>query len=516
MPCTRRILSHPPAWLVLAALLLLTMPQIARAALPATLETAQYDWVCVTADALVEAYAPLAAHREAQGLDPVVISLSEAIRWSPAGDDTTATLRWLAGVAQQQWGARYLLLGGSHALLPAPIHRLQTTAFTYDHPTDAYFACLDGEWDVDGDGLAAEWGEDAANPVIHLSVGRVPADSPSTVENVVNKIIAFETRPVHRTNGALFISSLMDRLWEEGKPYPNWALAAALDLRDTVQAYDPDLRAGLLLQGQEVVDPEGDPLNETALVDSLGARSHDFVFCQVYGIGRAWELVYPRTLGAGAFDPLVDTGHGFLLAMVSGSVADSREPGVLSHLLTLRSGGAVAAVAPTGMVYLTPSHTFQDLLWPRLTDRSQTRLGDAFTAAQTAFVDQVGWVSSFVATNYWFQSLQGDPATLIRSLAEQTTPAPHRPGPVHVQVVPNPFNPETAISFTVDGRSGDLLPVRVEIFDLQGRRVETLLDQLLPPGPREIPWRAGGGSGLYFVRVTVGDREQTVKLTLIE
>ena len=119
---------------VLACFLLLLPPAAARAGLPLALETVQLDWVCVTDAPLTDAYAPLAAHREAQGLSTLVLSLEEVILWSPAGDDTTATLRWLAGVAAEQWNARYLLLGGSHALLPAPLHRVEYDTADPDHP----------------------------------------------------------------------------------------------------------------------------------------------------------------------------------------------------------------------------------------------------------------------------------------------------------------------------------------------------------------------------------------------
>lgn len=187
--------------LVLAVLL--AAPALADS--PFDKDAIELDWVCVTDAALVDAYAPLAAHRQSQGLASIVLPLDEVIRWSPAGDDTIATLRWLSGVAVNQWGAQYLLLGGSHALLPSPIHRLVTPNYDFDHPIDTYFSCLDGQWDVDGDGLFAET-EDAAEPTIHIALGRIPADDVISVNNIVSKILAFEQRPLETTRGALFVS----------------------------------------------------------------------------------------------------------------------------------------------------------------------------------------------------------------------------------------------------------------------------------------------------------------------
>lgn len=86
-----------------------------------------------------------------------------------------------------------------------------------------------------------------------------------------------------------------------------------------------------------------------------------------------------------------------------------------------------------------------------------------------------------------------------------------------LQVTPNPFNPRTRISFDLrrDGR------VRIELFDLAGRRVATLLDEVRSVGRVEVVWdgRDGQGraaaSGTYFARAAGGGRTATAKLVLI-
>ena len=502
------------AFLGILACLLFMPPISLHAALPSTLEAVRLDWVCVTDAALTDEYAPLAFHREGQGLATLVVSLEEVILWSPAGDDTTATLRWLAGVAHRQWGARYLLLGGSHATLPAPLHWIRVGGIDYGYPTDAYYACLEGDWDSDGDGLVAEWGEDEADPTIHLRVGRVPADDGQTVANVVAKIIAFENRSATTERGGLFVSSLMGSS-DPNDPYPNWMLDFAEDLRDTVQALDPSMRIGTLYQG----DPEypgADPLNEVALVDSLGARAHDFVFCQLKGIDTAWELSFPLTISAGSFDPLAGAGHSFLLTMITGSVGDTRGEGVLRHLITLPEGGAVAAIAPMGLSFIFPMREIQLRLWPRITDRNSPRLGDAFVAALTEFQDDLGLTNPWIASTFWYQGLFGDPATYIRPVGDHTSHTPSVARLFQVRAVPNPFNPETEIVFEVTEGNGGVKPVSVEIFDMQGRRVATLLERLLPPGPHRVSWRPNDSSGLYFAKVTVSKHSKTIKLTLLK
>jgi len=83
---------------------------------------------------------------------------------------------------------------------------------------------------------------------------------------------------------------------------------------------------------------------------------------------------------------------------------------------------------------------------------------------------------------------------------------------------PNPFNPQTEISFALD-RAG---PARLAIFDVQGRLVRTLVDGSLPAGPHAVVWdgRSDAGrqaaSGTYFYRLRSGDQEFTRKMTMVK
>ncbi|MFI5371879.1 MAG: hypothetical protein ACHQ52_09995, partial [Candidatus Eisenbacteria bacterium] len=45
------------------------------------------------------------------------------------------------------------------------------------------------------------------------------------------------------------------------------------------------------------------------------------------------------------------------------------------------------------------------------------------------------------------------------------------------------------------------MPARVEVFDLQGRRLATLADQELPAGATVLPWDGAAARGIYFARL---------------
>jgi len=78
---------------------------------------------------------------------------------------------------------------------------------------------------------------------------------------------------------------------------------------------------------------------------------------------------------------------------------------------------------------------------------------------------------------------------------------------------PNPFNNSTIIKF----RLGEPASVRLEIFSLLGQKIATLIDAHMESGEHEITWNADMvSSGVYFYRLTAGNKSQVRKMTLIK
>jgi hypothetical protein len=83
---------------------------------------------------------------------------------------------------------------------------------------------------------------------------------------------------------------------------------------------------------------------------------------------------------------------------------------------------------------------------------------------------------------------------------------------------PNPFNPETSISYRLDLKE----PARVslKIYNLLGQQVSSLVDEVQGSGAYQVIWDghddAGRtlSSGVYFVRLQVGEMGQTGKVVL--
>jgi endonuclease/exonuclease/phosphatase family metal-dependent hydrolase len=78
---------------------------------------------------------------------------------------------------------------------------------------------------------------------------------------------------------------------------------------------------------------------------------------------------------------------------------------------------------------------------------------------------------------------------------------------------PNPFNPTTTIRFSIAVTHASLL----EIYDITGQVVETLVNERLLSGKHEIIWNASNqSSGVYFARLSNSTFQQTQKLILLK
>jgi hypothetical protein len=81
------------------------------------------------------------------------------------------------------------------------------------------------------------------------------------------------------------------------------------------------------------------------------------------------------------------------------------------------------------------------------------------------------------------------------------------------QNFPNPFNPETTIGYELS------TPCRttIQVFDVLGRRIATLVDRMEGPGYRSVKFSADGRpGGVYFYRLNANGYTETKKLVLLK
>lgn len=86
------------------------------------------------------------------------------------------------------------------------------------------------------------------------------------------------------------------------------------------------------------------------------------------------------------------------------------------------------------------------------------------------------------------------------------------------QNYPNPFNPSTTIRYALPEKGH----ARIDIFNLLGQRVATLVNETVPAGENVVVWNgtddtgARVASGVYFYRLTAGERTMSRKMMLLK
>jgi hypothetical protein len=85
-----------------------------------------------------------------------------------------------------------------------------------------------------------------------------------------------------------------------------------------------------------------------------------------------------------------------------------------------------------------------------------------------------------------------------------------------MQNYPNPFNPTTKIKFTIPAVETQQT-VSLQIYDVLGRKILTLLNNKLQPGEYEVQFNPSNlPSGIYYYKLTSGEFSETRKMVLIK
>ncbi|MEX2604031.1 MAG: chitobiase/beta-hexosaminidase C-terminal domain-containing protein [Gracilimonas sp.] len=113
---------------------------------------------------------------------------------------------------------------------------------------------------------------------------------------------------------------------------------------------------------------------------------------------------------------------------------------------------------------------------------------------------------------------QGDPQITARSSADIEITTSNEPNELPLvfaldQNYPNPFNPTTVIRYSVANAAN----VQLQVYDILGRKVATLVNEMQTPGVYAVNFDARSlSSGTYFYRIEAGDFTSIKKMMLIK
>jgi hypothetical protein len=236
--------------------------------------------------------------------------------------------------------------------------------------------------------------------------------------------------------------------------------------------------------------------NYYAISDSGQAFYTQYASAGVTGEGKPLTYHINGKLGA-------DSANAFTKI----SVALNKIPKLMTTLMRWYrspSGGNKLKNTPNAAIW-NKSYDFDRKGWQYLRDT----LNCAYSTASAAYTGAIGGYP--VGDLNWFPSRYAawktDP--LVGVGVAGTLPEAFALS----QNYPNPFNPATTIQFTVPKEAR----VRLEVFDILGRRVAILVDELRTAGEHAVAFDASRvGTGTYIYRLTAEGQTITRKMMLLK
>jgi hypothetical protein len=389
-----------------------------------SLEGSDVDYVIVTTDALAATYQVLADWKTRRGVPTVV----RTVEWIEAhyrhGSDVQETIRTFIRDAYAKWGVQYVTLAGDTDILPA---RYGYSAFgeeTERHiPTDMYFACLDGNWNLDGDAL---WGEgaisgldpgDSTDFYAEVYVGRIPFSTPSKASTFVTKLLAYEN-PVQTTyqNKLLLLGEVLFPVdWDPGDPVS----MDGAQFCEEMAAYATPCVSITRLYENYTDFPGSQPLTLAAGIAAMNTGQGI-----VNHIGHGFR--YNMSLGDLSFQnhhalALTNTTRRFVLYMLNCTATAFDFP-CLAEAFLESPGGAVAVLGASRAAYALPSRNYNRGFFEAVYQDSVTHVGQAFVESRLVQTPNA-WFESGDHYTHLLYNFLGDPETVLHTCTLGTTSA---------------------------------------------------------------------------------------------
>jgi len=215
---------------------------------------------------------------------------------------------------------------------------------------------------------------------------------------------------------------------------------------------------------------------------------------------------------------LVITSEGLVHFLSLTNPADPLIQFTMTVASEFRDAGPRDILAENGRLYVADSRVG---LWifgveqegiPVLKDQP---LGGGYAMGMAIAKSNAGQDIIAVADRWGFVLLRQD---IITDVVADDEPSLKPDAFLLQQNYPNPFNPSTTISYSLPRKTH----VRLEIYNILGRRIKTLVDGLESPSEHSVVWDGSGpdgnpvASGVYFYRLTAGEVSESKTMILLK
>ncbi len=343
-------------------------------------------YVIVTTDALMPQFQRLADWKTQSGVPAVVRSLTTIHQEYPGTDDADRIRRFLRD-AYTRWGTKWALLGGDTQQIPIrtawTTFYVQPGATLNDIPTDLYYACLDGNWNADGDSLYGE-GDllnktiDGADLLPELWVGRAAVGTVAEAQQFVDKTFQYSRTPVgdYEKNLLLFAEVIDPQNWNPGD-------LIFVDGAQMIEDCLPSVKANASMRYarlyENYLEPSYEPgalqLKRRAVIDSLDRGYNMAVHC-----GHGFRNVMScgdSTINNSDAQALTNGNRltNFYAVDCTSNAIDF--PCLGEALMKAANGGAVTSIGSTRLDFPTTGTLYQQQFFKLVFHDSITAIGEA-------------------------------------------------------------------------------------------------------------------------------------------
>ena len=337
-----------------------------------SLEGSEVAYLIVTSAALAPAFQRLADHRTAQGLPALVVTREWITANGRHGVDFQETLRFFLQDAYARWGLQFVLVGGDTDVVPTRVVRntwYPNQGFT-DIPTDLYYACLDGNWNANGDGWFAQpyvsltSPGDAADFLPEVDLGRAPASSLAAANTFVDKVLQYEGTPASSgwANRVLFAAEVLFPVnWPDAPLTTDGAVYCEQTIEETLGPCT-SLTSTRMYENFTAY-PGSVRLTRAALIDSLNT-GHYGLFNQI-GHGHYFNMsVGDANFTNSDADALVNP-HYFLLNALNCASGAFDVSCLMERFVQNPHGGSIVSIGSARENFPTTSNIYQRPSSPR-------------------------------------------------------------------------------------------------------------------------------------------------------
>lgn len=378
------------------------------------------QYLIITNEVMEEEFQRLADYKTRLGMQTLVVTREYISANFRNGADIQETLRMFIQDAYAKWGTEYVLLGGDTDILPPRYvdNTFYPASGSTEIPVDLYFACLDGNWNANGNAHFAEAATsttagDEVDFAEEVYLGRATVSSRAAAEVFVDKVISYETAPSGSpwTNRVLYAAEvLFPSDYEEGMHIILDGAQFSDQMVNDLVIPCTDMEF-VRMHETDSLFPREVGLTKSALVDSLNT-GHYGIFNQIgHGFYFNMSVGDENFMNTDA-DALVNGDHLFVLFSLNCASAAFDYSCLMERFLQNPNGGSILSIGSSRAAFPNASNNYQQGFFDALYCSEENRSGKLIAMSRLPYLGNTvyNFVDRWTFENY---TLLGDPTLPI-------------------------------------------------------------------------------------------------------